>query len=428
MSLIWVITIFMVLLAFRMPLAFSLGIAGSSYFLFSDFLPFEVAVQRMVSASQSFPLLAVPFFILAGQLMNSSGITASLVHLSRLLVSWINGGLAHVTVLLSVTMGGVAGSAVADASMQARVLGPAMVQSGLPKGFAAASLAISSLITATIPPSIGLILYGFMGNVSIGQLFLAGVIPGLLMAVALMLAIFWVAKWRKFELDVAVKPSTKAVAIALWQAKWALLFPILLIVTIRFGFFTPSEAGAFAVVYAFLVGFAHKKFTFKSLYDSLSQSVSDIGMVMLIILSANISAYAIAFEQFPQTLTEALLTIELPPTLMLLAILGFLALIGMFMEATVIVLLLTPILVPVVSQMGFDPVHFGVLMMIVVTLGGMTPPVGVAMYAVCGILKCSVERYVIDAMPLFLAVFLLVVLLVQWPDLVMFLPNGLAGL
>ena len=423
---ITVVVVFFVLLVIRMPLAFAVGIAGASYFIGSEFLPLTVAVQRIASASQSFPLLALPFFILAGQLMNISGITSHLIRFSQLLVSWISGGLAHVSIVLSAMMGGVSGSAVADASMQARVLGPAMIDSGLSKGFTSASIAVGALITATIPPSIGLILYGFMGNVSIGKLFIAGLIPGVLMTLVLMAAVYIVARRRGIGAQTSQKPSGKAILKGLLDAKWAVLFPVLLIVTIRWGIFTPSEAGAFAVIYALGVGhFAYRNLTLDKIFQALKKSVNDIGMIMLIILFANIVAYAIAFEQLPQTMTQALVATTESPTLMLLMILAFLTLMGMFMEATVIVLLLTPILVPIVIALGIDPVHFGILMMIVVTLGGMTPPVGVAMYAVCGILKCPTERYVVESIPLIAAVLLLVLFLALFPSVVLFLPNGL---
>ena len=423
---ITVVVVFFVLLVIRMPLAFAVGIAGASYFIGSELLPLTVAVQRIASASQSFPLLALPFFILAGQLMNISGITSHLIRFSQLLVSWISGGLAHVSIVLSAMMGGVSGSAVADASMQARVLGPAMIDSGLSKGFTSASIAVGALITATIPPSIGLILYGFMGNVSIGKLFIAGLIPGVLMTLVLMAAVYIVARRRGIGAQTSQKPSGKAILKGLLDAKWAVLFPVLLIVTIRWGIFTPSEAGAFAVIYALGVGhFAYRNLTLDKIFQALKKSVNDIGMIMLIILFANIVAYAIAFEQLPQTMTQALVATTESPTLMLLMILAFLTLMGMFMEATVIVLLLTPILVPIVIALGIDPVHFGILMMIVVTLGGMTPPVGVAMYAVCGILKCPTERYVVESIPLIAAVLLLVLFLALFPSVVLFLPNGL---
>lgn len=421
-----VIAIFALLLMLRMPLAFAVGIAGLSYFLSSEFLPLTVAVQRIASASQSFPLLAVPFFILAGQLMNKSGITEHLIHFSRLAVSWIAGGLAHVSILLSAIMGGVSGSAVADASMQARVLGPAMIESGLSKGYVSAAIAVGALITATIPPSIGFILYGFMGNVSIGKLFIAGIVPGILMTLVLMFTAYAIAKRRGYEPDTARKPEFKEVLAGLYKSKWALLFPVLLIVTIRMGIFTPSEAGAFAVVYALAVGrFAYGRMTLKDIRDALNKSITDIGMIMLIILCSNIIAYAMAFEQLPQSLTQSVVNISQQPQLMLMLILGFLVLAGMVMEATVIVLLLTPILVPIVTHLGIDPVHFGVLMMIVVTLGGMTPPVGVAMYAVCGILECSTDEYVVDSLPFIGAVLLLVLVMALVPTIVMFLPNWL---
>ncbi|WP_440906593.1 TRAP transporter large permease (plasmid) [Catenovulum sp. SX2] len=417
---------FLFFLLIGMPLAFTLLAVGLGYFLLAEQLPMVVAVQRMVAASQSFPLLAVPFFIVAGHVMNMSGITQRLVHFANLLVCWIAGGLAHVTIVLSALMGGVSGSAIADAAMQARVLGEPMVKSGLPQGFSAAAICISALITACIPPSIGLILYGYVGNVSIGQLFLAGIVPGILLTFTLMLVVYLTAKFKFTELDKKHnhKPKLAEILAAGKACIWALLFPVILIVTIRFGIFTPSEAGAFAVVYAALVGrFVYHELSFSKLLQAFVDSINDIGMVMLIILASGIIGYLIAYEQLPVSMAQGIQGISQNPLLVLLICLLFLLCVGMLMEGTVTVLLLTPILVPVVQSVGIDPVHFGVLMMIVVTFGGTTPPVGVAMYTVCNIMQCPLDKFLRDAMPFYLAVVVLVVLLALFPTIVMFLPN-----
>lgn len=421
------ILIFIILLLLGMPLGFTVGLAGFTYFIGAEFLPLSVGVQRISSASQSFPLLAVPFFVLAGHMMNKTGITERLVSFSRLLVSWISGGLAHVTIVLSALMGGVSGSAVADASMQARVLGPAMMESGLSKGFTAGAIAVSSLITATIPPSIGLILYGYMGNVSIGSLFIAGIIPGILMTLCLMVTTYIIAKKRGYQAETTQRPTFKKIMRSLNESKWALLFPVLLVVTIRFGIFTPSEAGAFAVIYAVIVGhFFYGQLSFKDIIEVLNDSVSDIGMIMLIILFSGLIGYIIAYEQLPQSLALAVTQVSTNPNIIILLSLGFLLVIGMVMEATVSVLLLTPILVPIIVSAGIDPVHFGILMMTVVTLGGMTPPVGVAMYAVSGILKCPTDEYIVESLPFIATVILLVLVMVFFPGIILFLPEALS--
>ncbi|MCU4677701.1 TRAP transporter large permease [Catenovulum sp. 2E275] len=416
--------IFIVLLLLGLPLAFSLLVSGFVYFISADSLPMVVAVQRMVAASQSFPLLAVPFFILAGHIMNHSGITQRLIYFSNLLVAWISGGLAHVTIVLSALMGGVSGSAIADAAMQSRILGKPMQDSGLSKGFSAAAITVSALITACIPPSIGLILYGYIGNVSIGKLFIAGLIPGVLLTLILMLVVYWQAKKSGFKSEGASKPQFKQIITAMNDCKWALLFPVILIVTIRFGIFTPSEAGAFAVIYACVVGkLAYRTLTIKQVVESLHESVSDIGMIMLIILASGVIGYMVAYEQLPVSITETMMGLTQQPLLVMLIALFLLLCVGIVMEGTVTVLLLTPILVPMVQSVGIDPVHFGILMMIMVTFGGTTPPVGVAMYAVCNILNCSTSEYLKAALPFFAAVIFLVVLLAIFPSIVLFLPN-----
>lgn len=388
-------------------------------------LPIELTTQRMVAGTQSFPLLAVPFFVLAGNLMNAAGITNRLIRFSNALTGHLQGSLAHVSIVLSTVMGGVSGSANADAAMQSRILGQKMIDRGYSGGYSASVIAISSLITATIPPSIGLILYGYVGQVSIGKLFLAGIIPGLLMMVVLMIVSYMIAKKRGYDANVERKRATFGeVMQTLKDSIWALMFPLILIVGIRFGIFTASEAGAFAVVYAMVIGFfVYKEMNWKNFKEAIAQSVTDNASILLIISVSSILGFLITYDRLPQTAADFLIGITTNGSLMIILILVFLVVAGMFIESTVLVLLLTPIFLPVVQQVGVDPVHFGILMMTIVTFGGMTPPVGVTMYTTTSIMKVPLEDYIKESIPFILGVLILVLILTFIPGLVMFLPN-----
>ncbi len=416
--------LFFVFMAIGAPVAFAIGISGFVFFLTDGGIPMSIAVQKIATMSQSFPLLAVPFFVFAGHLMNESGITDRLFKFSYVAVGWMAGGLAQVAIVLSTLMGGVSGSAVADAAMEARILGPTMIAKGYGKGFSAAAIAVGSLITATIPPSIGLILYGYVGNVSIGRLFLAGIIPGLLMMAGLMLTTYLIAKKRGYVVANTERPTLPALGKAAWNAKWALFFPVALVLTIRGGLFTPSEVGAFAVVYAVFVGFVfHRDMTIEKLKRAISHAISDIGLIMIIILMSGMVGFAIIYLQVPQGISTWMLAGISDPRLIVLAVLVFLLIAGCFIESTVLVLLLTPIFVPVITQVGVDPVHFGILMMSIVTLGGMTPPVGVAMYAVCSLMNVKIEEYTVEAIPFVATIIALIVALLFLPDVVLWLPR-----
>ena len=310
--------LFLVLMFLGMPVAFAIGIAAFMFYVFGP-VPVSISVQKIASVTQSFPLLAVPLFVFAGHLMNEAGITTRLIRLSTVLTGWIAGGLAQVAILLSALMGGVSGSAVADAAMEARILGPAMLERGYTRGFASATIAVGSLITATIPPSIGLILYGFMGNVSIGQLFVGGVVPGVLMTVLLMGTAYYIAKRRGYQPESQRPPRIGEVLAAMWDCKWALLFPVLLLVGIRWGIFTPSEVGAFAVVYAISIGFVvYRELTWSKLLASLRQSMIDNGMIMLIIMFSAMIGYMITLEGVPQAATASLAAVTRNPSVLML--------------------------------------------------------------------------------------------------------------
>ncbi len=416
--------VFVVCMVAGMPVAFATGIAGLVFFVVDAGMPLSIGVQKIASMSQSFPLLAVPFFVLAGHLMNESGITDRLLKVSMVAVGWISGGLAQVAILLSTLMGGVSGSAVADAAMEARILGPAMIAKGYGKGYSAAAIAVGSLITATIPPSIGLILYGFVGNVSIGRLFLAGIIPGLLMMVVLMATAYAIAKRRRYVVANSTRPTVRALARATWDAKWAIMFPVALVFAIRGGVFTPSEVGSFAVVYALAVGFAaHRQLTLQKVWRAFAHASSDVGLIMLIILMSGMVGFATIYLQVPQNLAKWMLAGITDPAMIVMVILLFLLIAGLALDSTVMVLLLTPIFVPIIVKVGMDPVHFGILMMSIVTLGGMTWPSGSAMFAVCALMDVSIEEYSIESIPFIAAICALIAVLVFLPGIVLWLPK-----
>lgn len=422
------VLLFCVALALGLPVAFALLLASAPTFLTGEYLPSSIAVQKMIGATQSFPLMAIPFFVVAGNVMTASGIAGRLVEFSRVLVGWLAGGLAQISIVLSFLMGGISGSAVADAAMQARLLGAPMIQRGYAPGYAASVITFSSIITATIPPSIGLIVYGFVANVSVGRLLLAGIVPGVILTAALMAYTFASSRRRGFEAAGGEPPSWGDVLRTGRRAVWALLFPLILVVGFRFGIFTATEAGAFVIFYALAVGaFLHRELTWQNLHAALVQSLSDIGMIMLIIVMAAVVGYVIVLEQAPTAVASGLAGLTESPTATLLVILAFLVLAGAVMEATVNVLLLTPLFTPVLVAQGHDPVHFGVLMIVIINMGSNTPPIGVSMFSVCGMLKVPLKEYVRESLP-FLAVMLGVILLLAFmPDLVLWLPSAVMG-
>ncbi|WP_290767379.1 TRAP transporter large permease [Halanaerobium sp.] len=425
---LYVLIFFVIFLLLGMPVAFTIGISGAIFFIQNQYVPFSIVAQKAVSATQSFPLLAIPFFILAGNLMNSTGITPRLIKLATAATGHMSGGLAQVSVVLSSLMGGISGSATADAAMEARILGPDMISRGYSRGYAAAAVSLPSLITATIPPSMGLIIYGFVGEVSIGRLFAAGLIPGLLMMTFLMIAVSISSKKKGYKPVREKKATFKELMIALKDSIWAVIFPLILIIGIRFGIFTPSEAGAFAAVYALFVGiFVYKELTWKKFINVLDSTVEDLGAIMLIISFAGIFGYGIVYDRIPVVLSGFITNITTNPIMLLFIILIFLALCGMFIETTALVLILTPIFLPIVQQVGIDPVHFGILMMTIVTMEILTPPVGVAMYTVCSILDCPTEEYTKESIPFFIAIISELIILALFPDLVLFLPNLIFG-
>ncbi len=420
--------VFVVLLLLNVPLAFTVGISAIVFFIGNSNMPLMVPVTNMISSTQSFPLLAVPFFIFAGNLMNGCGITERLLKFCTIATGRLRGGLAHVNILMSTLMGGISGSAASDAAMDCRMLAPEMIKRGYPKGFTAAVTAYSALITATIPPGIGLILFGFIGEVSIGRLFIGGIIPGILMCIIMMAFSSGIAFKNKWPPARETWPTFKEFWASFFENIWALIFPLILIVGIRSGIFTPSEAGAFACVYALFIGVVvYKEMTWEKFVEALRQTVEDNGVVMLIITCSSIFGYVIIYNQAPQSIASFLVTVTSNPTLMLFIIVGALIVAGMFMEPTVNTLLLTPIFLPIAKQMGIDPVHFGLVMMTVITMGSNTPPVGVIIYTVCSLLDVPLKDYLKASVPFLISVIILVALMIIFPQIVLFLPNLVYG-
>jgi tripartite ATP-independent transporter DctM subunit len=419
---------FAVFLLLGMPVAFAIGISGFVFFLQQPSLPFTMPSQLILSETQNFALLAIPMFIFAGNLLNNTGITSRLMKLSTVLAGHMYGGLAQTSVVLSTLMGGVSGSAIADASMQSRILGPEMVSRGYSRGYAAGVNGFTALITVAIPPGIGLVLYGSIGEVSIGRLFAAGIAPGILMMIFLMIAVSFTSRKRGYVPEQPERASLKEAASTFLGSIWALLFPVILIVGLRLGFLVPSEAGAFASVYALAVGLVvYRELNWQKFITAVRLTIMDVGTIMFLIALSALISYGITWEMIPQTLSQFLLSVSNDPNVINAIILIFLLLLGMIIDSTVIILLLTSILVPIMRHVGVDLVYFGVIMVITCAIGLLTPPVGVAMYSVCSIMECSVGEYMKESWPFLSALVLLIVILIFFPEIVLFIPNLIFG-
>ena len=419
---------FAVFLLMGMPVAFAVGISGCLFFVQHPELPATIPIQITVTETQNFALLAVPLFILAGNVMNHSGITRHLLELATVLTGRLRGGLAQVSIALSTLMSGVTGSCIADAAMNSRLLGGEMLKRGFSRGYAAGVLSYGSLMAPIIPPGIGFILYGTVGQVSIGRLFAAGVIPGLMLWGAMAMAISVTARRRGYQPERTQRPTLREIGRTSKAAVWAILFPVILLLGLRMGVFTPSEIGAFAVVYAVVVGvFAYRQLKRAGMREALEGSLVDVGAVMFLLALSAIFGYGIVFEKIPEAISSWLLDLTDSPHAVLVLIVLFILAAGTFMEGSVLIIMLTPIFLPLVAQIGVDPVHFGLVFIIAATIGNFTPPVGGAMFVVCQILRCPIGEYTRESMPFLIAMSAVAVLLIFVPEIVLWLPNLMFG-
>lgn len=426
----WLPAIVMVVLfALGTPIAFAIAISALSFFLVaSDEVPLNIFVQKMVTATDSYPLLAIPFFVLAGAIMNRAGITRKLLALADALVGHVTGALAQMCTVLATLLGGLTASSSADAAMLAKVLGPEMTRHGYSPAFAAVITSCAAIITALIPPSIGLIIYGYIADASIGRLFVGGIVPGLMLAGSLMIVTAIISKRRGYLPLRQVRASRAELFTAFREALWALSIPVFIIAGIRYGIFTPTEAGAITVLYVILVGlFAYRSLRLADLPKLLQETALDTASVMLMICAASAFGFYLAWERIPPQMAAWLVSLTQDPTMLLLLINLMLILLGTAVEGTSALIILTPIFVPILVKLGIDPVHFGIVLVTNLTIAGVTPPVGQMMFISSQVLKVPMDDYTMEVLPFLGALLGVLVLLTLFPQLTLWLPNLIYG-
>lgn len=424
---ILVVALLIVLIAIGVPVAFA--VIGSSivYFLASG-APDTILVQRLTSGVTPFPLLAIPFFIFAGVVMANGGIAQRILGFADALIGHRRGGLAQVNVLNSVIMGGMTGSGSADAAVDAKVLVPIMTKFGYEKGFATALSVATGVIAPIIPPGIGLILYGYLADVSIGRLFVAGVIPGALLAVALGVAVSLVSRRRDYGAARDTRPPIGEIRHQARRAFWALMMPVLLLVGLRIGVFTPTELGAVAVLYSLVISLlVYREITWRDLPQMLRESVVATSVVVLIVAAGSAFGWIITTERVPQALVESAIGLSANPWVILLVLNLVLLVLGALIDATALLVILAPIMAPIGASLGVDPVHFGIVIVLNLTIGAITPPLGSILYTACAITGTSVEEYTRESVPFLFAVFIVLMVVTFVPAVSTTLPTLLYG-
>lgn len=411
------------------PIAFALFGSTLVYFGFIDnSSPVSLLLQKFVTSTQSFPLLAIPFFVMAGSIMNYSGISHKLLLFADVLTGHTRGGLAQSNVLLSMLMGGVSGSANADAAMESKMLVPEMEKRGYGKAFSTAITAASSAVTPVIPPGINLIVYALIASCSVGRMFAAGYLPGFVMTASLMITVHIIAKRRGFAPVRDRRPTAKEIAVQFADSVWALLFPFGIILGLRIGLFTPSEAGAVAVLYCVIIGkFVYKELKKEHIIPIFKETVYGSSSVVLIVVAASVFGYYLNWERIPQTMTTWLLGITQNKYFMLMIFNVLLLVAGMFLEGGAVLIILTPLLAPVAVGLGVDVIHFGLICIINIMIGGLTPPFGSMMFTCCSITGCKLEEFTKEALPFMFALIITLLFITYIPQITLVLPNLLYG-
>lgn len=410
--------------AIDLPIFIAVISAVFFYFLSANGAPPTIAIQRLVGASQNLSLLAVPFFIMLGTVMNYTGITKRLLQLAEMLVGRYHGGLAQANILLSTMMGGLSASNLADCAMLTKMLLPEMERRGYSRAFGAAVTATGSLITPIIPPGIALIIYGFLADVSIGKMFMAGIIPGILCAIALMATAYVISVRRGYAPSRTTAPSGGEVFSAVKSAIPALMLIVVIIGGIRLGVFTPTEAGAIAVAYVIFVGlYVYREMQPRHILTALVESTRSTASIMIIIMACSALAWIFSWERVAQNLAVYITSLTSSPIAFLLIINVLFLIMGMFLEGNAILIVLVPLLKPTVEALGIDLIHFGLVIILNLSLGTLTPPVGTVMLLVTGLSDCSVAEFFKTALPFYCALLACLLLLTFFPQITLLLPN-----
>ena len=413
-------------MAIGVPIAFSLLLCGVALMWHLDLFDAQILAQNVINGADSFPLLAVPFFMLAGEAMNQGGLSRRIVNLALALVGHIRGGLGYVAIMAACVLSALSGSAVADAAALSALLIPMMVAAGHDKARSGGLIAAAGVIGPIIPPSIGFVIFGVAANVSISKLFLAGIFPGIMVGAAL-----WVTWWWLVRKELVTPPrrSTRAeVLLALRKAGWALMLPLIILVGLRFGVFTPTEAAVVAAVYSLFVAvFIYRELKPSQLYRVFVTAARTTGVVMFLVAAALVSAWLITVADLPGKVVALLQPFIGSPMLLMVMIMLLVIVVGTAMDMTPTILILTPVLMPVVKAAGIDPIYFGVLFIINNSIGLVTPPVGTVLNVVAGVARIRMDDVIRGVWPFMLAEFAVMFLMVLFPVLVTWPARFLAG-
>jgi tripartite ATP-independent transporter DctM subunit len=405
-------------MALGVPIAFSLLLCGAALMWHMNMFDAQILAQNVMEGANSFPLLAVPFFMLAGEIMNAGGLSRRIVNFAMALVGHVRGGLGYVTIVAAVIMASLSGSAVADAAALTALLLPMMIAAGHDRGRSAGLIASAGIIAPIIPPSIGFVIFGVAGGVSISKLFMAGIFPGVWLALSLVATWWWLV--RKEALTPPPRKSFVEVIEAMRLATWALVLPFIIVFGLKFGVFTPTEAAVVAAVYALFISvFVYRELNFKKLVPLFVSAAVTCSVVMFLVAAAMVSAWLITVANLPAQVVELMQPLLDSPRLLMLAIMVLTMVVGTALDMTPTILLLTPVLMPVVKAAGIDPVYFGVLFIINNAIGLITPPVGTVLNAVAGVGKMGMDEVTKGVVPFMIAQFAAMFLMIAFPQLVM---------